>query len=614
MKHGTGMPNEARQAVFLNARHYFVLLVLISLLAGLVARALYLQIVEQDFLASQGVQRQIRTIETPAYRGAILDRFGTPLAISTPVDSVWVNPQEILANLGALQQISAELELDYRATVTMLKQRASREFVYLKRQLEPDFARQVASGIEGVYLQREYNRYYPAGEVVSHLVGFTDIDDQGQEGLELAYQDWLRAQPGQHRVIRNRRGEVVEELAQVTAANSGNDVYTSIDMRLQYIAYRSLARAIKYHAAKAGSAVLLDARSGEVLAIVNQPSYNPNRRSTMAAEHQRNRALTDVFEPGSAIKPFTLAAALDRGRYYLGSRIDTSPGYLIVSGHPVKDIRNYGVLDMPGILRKSSNVGASRIAMSLQREEMWQSFRDYGFGEPSGVAFPGESSGYFRHFDQWQPLDHATMGFGYGMSLSITQLARAYAVIANQGRLPELSLLRKEPAEIRDNEISRHVMKTATADQLLAMLTEVVGPKGTAQQAAVEGYLIAGKTGTARKSIAGGYRKDDYVAVFAGIAPASNPRLVMAVMIDEPTQNGYYGGVVAAPVFQEVISNALRILDVPPDDLPTLAHNNEVRGHDGKHQFSRYDSVASAVGIRSTGPGARDRNLQYRQQ
>ena len=567
------MEREQRQAVFLGSRHYFVLLVLVLLLSGLVGRALYLQIVEQDFLESQGVQRQIRTIETPAYRGAILDRSGTPLAISTPVDSVWVNPQEILGNLAALKQVTSKLELDYRDTVTMLKQRANREFVYLKRQLEPDFARSVAADIDGVYLQREYHRYYPAGEVVSHLVGFTDIDDQGQEGLELTYQDWLRAQPGKRRVIRNRRGEVIEELAQVKAASSGNDVHTSIDMRLQYIAYRSLARAIKYHAAKAGSAVLLDARSGEILAIVNQPSYNPNRRTSMAARQLRNRALTDVFEPGSAIKPFTLAAALDHGRYHRGSSIDTSPGYMMVSGHAVKDIRNYGVLDLPGILRKSSNVGATRIAMSLEPEELWQSLTDYGFGQPSGVSFPGESAGYFRHFSQWQPLDHATMGFGYGMSMSITQLARAYTVIANQGRLLELSLLRKEPVAARGNEISRHVMKAATARQLLQMMTEVVGPKGTAQQAAVAGYRVAGKTGTAKKSIDGGYQKDDYVSVFAGIAPASNPRLVMAVMIDEPTQNGYYGGVVAAPVFQEVISNALRILDIPPDDLPTLAHS-----------------------------------------
>jgi cell division protein FtsI (penicillin-binding protein 3) len=574
MKRKHAMQTQEVPAVFFQSRHYFVLLVLFSMLGGLVARALYLQVVEHNFLAEQGVQRQIRTIETPAYRGAILDRFGTPLAISTPVDSVWVNPGEILQNLTALKQVTKKLELNYRDTVSMLKQRANREFVYLKRQLEPELAQSVAAGVDGVYLQREYNRYYPAGEVVSHLVGFTDIDDQGQEGLELAYQDWLRAQPGKRRVIRNRRGEVVEELAQVTAAEPGKDIYTSIDMRLQYIAYRSLARAMKYHAARAGSAVLLDARSGEILAIVNLPSYNPNRR-TSKADQQRNRALTDVFEPGSTIKPFTLAAAIDRGRYQRTSNIDTSPGYMMVSGHTIKDIRNYGVLDLAGILRKSSNVGASRVAMSLQKQELWESFRGYGFGEASGVTFPGESSGYFRHYSQWQPLDHATAGFGYGMSLSITQLARAYSVIANQGRLVDLSLLRKEPVTASKNEISRHVMKASTARQMISMMTEVVGPQGTAQRAAVDGYQIAGKTGTVRKSIAGGYRKDDYVSVFAGIAPASNPRLVMAVMLDEPTQNGYYGGVVAAPVFQEVISNALRILDIAPDDLPLQTASKE---------------------------------------
>jgi cell division protein FtsI (penicillin-binding protein 3) len=571
MKRKDELQTQKAPTVFLETRHYLVFLVLVAMLAALVARALYLQVVEHGFLADQGVQRQIRTIETPAYRGAILDRFGTPLAISTPVDSVWVNPAEILQNLDALKQVTRKLDLNYRDTVSMLKQRANREFVYLKRQLEPELAQSVATGVDGVYLQREYNRYYPAGEVVSHLVGFTDIDGQGQEGLELVYQDWLRAQPGQRRVIRNRHGEVVEELAQVKPAESGNDINTSIDMRLQYIAYRSLARAIKYHAAKAGSAVLLDARSGEILAIVNQPSYNPNQRTSMAADQQRNRALTDVFEPGSTVKPFTLAAAIDRGRYHRGSSIDTSPGYMMVTGHAVKDHRNYGVLDLAGILRKSSNVGASRIAMSLEKRELWESFKDYGFGEASGVSFPGESSGYFRHYSQWQTLDHATAAFGYGMSLSITQLARAYAVIANEGRLLDLSLLRKEPQDVRRNEISRHVMKISTARQMINMMTQVVGPDGSAQRAAVDGYHVAGKTGTARKSIAGGYQKDDYVSVFAGIAPASNPRLVMAVMIDEPTQNGYYGGVVAAPVFQEVISNALRILDIAPDNLPIVA-------------------------------------------
>ena len=518
------------QAIFYTGRHYFVLLVLLGLLAGLIGRALYLQIVEKDFLANQGVQRQIRTIETPAYRGTILDRLGTPLAVSTPVDSVWVDPKEILLNLPALKKVTQKLKLDYRETVTLLKQKAKKEFVYLKRQLEPELANQVADGVDGVYLKREYHRYYPAGEVVSHLVGFTNVDDQGQEGLELIYEDWLKAEPGKRRVIRNRRGAVVEDIAQVKRAQSGNDLISSIDMRLQYIAYRSLARAMQYHAAKSGSAVMLDVKTGEILAMVNQPSYNPNQHKNMDPAQLRNRALTDVFEPGSTVKPFTLAAAIDRGLYNSKSRIDTSPGWFTVSGYPVKDLRNYGELDLADILRKSSNVGASRIAQSMQGNELWQSFTDYGFGETPGVSFPAESSGYLNHYSLWQPLDHATMGFGYGLSVSITQLARAYAVIANRGRRLDISLIKQDPAEVLENEISRHVMKSSTARSLLLMMEEVVGPKGTAKQAAVAGYRIAGKTGTVKKSVDGGYKEDDYMAIFAGIAPVSNPRLVMAVV------------------------------------------------------------------------------------
>jgi cell division protein FtsI (penicillin-binding protein 3) len=558
------------QSLFFGGRHYFVLFVLLCLMTGLVGRALYLQIVEKEFLASQGGQRQIRTIQTPAYRGAILDRFGTPLAISTPVDSVWVNPSEILQNLPALKRVTQQLSINYSKTVDTLKRKANKEFIYLKRQIEPELASQVSDGIDGVYTQREYHRYYPAGEVVGHLVGFTDIDDKGQEGLELVYDNWLKAEPGARRVIRNRKGAVIEEINQVSAARSGKDIYSSIDMRLQYIAYRSLARAIKYHSAKSGSAVLLDAKTGEVLAIVNQPSYNPNQGKKQASGKRRNRALTDVFEPGSTIKPFTFAAAIDRGLYSRKSFIDTSPGWYMVSGHPIKDFRNYGVLDLASVLRKSSNVGASRIALSMKGEELWQSFSDYGFGEPPGVIFPGESSGYFRHFSDWQKLDHAIMGFGYGLSVSITQLARAYAMIANNGRHVDVSLIRKEPEPDIGNQVERHVMSAKTAKMVLEMMEQVVGPKGTAQLAAVPGYRIGGKTGTAKKSTDGGYDKDNYISIFAGVAPISDPRLVMAVIVDEPTQNGYYGGTVAAPVFQEVISNALRILDIAPDDIPSL--------------------------------------------
>ncbi|MFT4607945.1 MAG: cell division protein FtsI (penicillin-binding protein 3) [Urechidicola sp.] len=564
------MSDKGNQSLFFGGRHYFVLFVLLCLMAGLVGRALYLQIVEKEFLASQGGQRQIRTIETPAYRGAILDRFGTPLAISTPVDSIWVNPSEILQNLPALKKVTRQLSINYSNTVDTLRRKANKEFIYLKRQIEPELASQVSIGIDGVYTQREYHRYYPAGEVVGHLVGFTDIDDNGQEGLELVYDSWLKAKPGARRVIRNRKGAVIEEINQVSAAQSGKDIYSSIDMRLQYIAYRSLTRAIKYHAAKSGSAVLLDARTGEVLAMVNQPSYNPNQAKKQTSGRRRNRALTDVFEPGSTIKPFTLAAAIDRGLYSQKSVIDTSPGWYKVSGHPIKDFRNYGVLDLASVLRKSSNVGASRIALSMKEEELWQSFSAYGFGEPPGVSFPGESSGYFRHFSDWQKLDHAVMGFGYGLSVSITQLARAYAMIANQGRHVDVSLIRKEPEPDIENRVERHVMSAKTAKIVLEMMEQVVGPKGTAQLAAVPGYRVGGKTGTAKKSTSGGYDKDNYLSVFAGVAPISDPRLVMAVIVDEPTQNGYYGGTVAAPVFQEVMSNALRILDIAPDDIPSL--------------------------------------------
>ncbi len=345
------MSDTDSQPLFFGGRHYFVLFVLLCLLTGLIGRALYLQIVEKEFLANQGGQRQIRTIETPAYRGAILDRLGTPLAISTPVDSIWVNPSEILQNLPALKKVTQKLSINYSHSVDTLRRKANKEFVYLKRQIEPELASQVSDGIDGVYTQREYHRYYPAGEVVGHLVGFTDIDDKGQEGLELVYDNWLKAEPGARRIIRNRKGAVIEEINQVKAAQSGKDVYSSIDMRLQYIAYRSLARAIKYHAAKSGSAVLLDARTGEVLAMVNQPSYNPHQAKKLTSGQRRYRALTDVFEPGSTFKPFTLAVAIDGGLYIPECTTNISSGCYLVSVHPIIVFRYYCVLDLAIFLR-----------------------------------------------------------------------------------------------------------------------------------------------------------------------------------------------------------------------------------------------------------------------
>ncbi len=559
---------------FFAGRHYFVLLVILVLFIGLVGRAGYLQVYNQEFLLDEGSQRQLRTIATPAYRGSILDRFGTPLAISTPVDSVWADPRQALLDIPGLEKVSELLGLDAGQVEAKLKQRADREFVYLKRRIEPELAQRVVAEAKGVYLQREYNRFYPASEVVSHVVGFTDIDNIGREGLERIYQDWLKARPGARQVLRNRKGEVIEEIAQVTAAHPGHELQTSIDMRLQYITYRSLAKAIKYHAAASGSAVLLDAHNGEILALANLPSYNPNKSNKQAAEKRRNRAITDVFEPGSTIKPFTLAAALDRALFSSKSQIDTAPGYMKVTGYAIRDFRNYGVLDLAGILRKSSNVGASKVALAMESEDLWQAFNDYGFGQPSGVDFPAASAGYFSHYADWQPLDHATMAFGYGLSLSTLQLARSYSLFANDGILNPLTLIKLDQAPA-----GQQVMKAVTARSVLRMMEQVVGPKGTAQQAAIPGYRVAGKTGTVKKTAAGGgYQQDNYMSVFAGIVPVSKPRLVMAVMIDEPTQNGYYGGQVAAPVFQEVLTHALRLMNISPDDLSTLQQLAQTAG------------------------------------
>ncbi len=558
--------SSSQEHAFFAGRHYFVLLVILVLFSGLIGRATYLQVYNQEFLLDEGSQRQLRTIATPAYRGTIVDRFGAPLAISTPVDSVWADPRQALLDKDGLQKVAALLGLDPQRIMAKLKQRADREFVYLKRRIEPELAEQAAAAGKGIYLQREYNRFYPAGEVVSHVIGFTDIDNIGREGLERIYQDWLKARPGARQVLRNRKGEVVENIAQVTAARPGNELQTSIDMRLQYITYRSLARAIKYHDADSGSAVLLDARSGEILALANLPSYNPNKSNKQSAGQRRNRAITDVFEPGSTIKPFTVAAALDRALFNVNSEIDTAPGYMKVTGHAIRDFRNYGTLDLAGILSKSSNVGASKVAMSMPSKDLWQAFNDYGFGQPTGIDFPAASAGYFSHFADWQPLDHATMAFGYGVSLSTLQLARSYSLFANDGILNPLTLLKQE-----EQPAGRQVMKAATARTVLKMMEQVVGPKGTAQQASIPGYRVAGKTGTVKKtSSGGGYQQDNYMSVFAGIVPVSQPRLVMAVMIDQPKQNGYYGGQVAAPVFKEVLTHALRLMNISPDDLSSL--------------------------------------------
>jgi len=430
------------------------------------------------------------------------------------------------------------------------------------RQVSPDEGEKIKSlGIPGVYLQREYKRYYPAGEVTSHVIGFANVDDKGQEGLELAYDDWLSGEPGSKRVIRDRLGQVIDDVERIKNAEPGKSVYLSLDRRIQYLAYQSLKSAVKKHKAIAGSAVVLDVSTGEVLAMVNQPSFNANDRSQLKPGVYRNRSVTDVFEPGSTMKPFTIAAALETGRWHPKDNVRTAPGYYKVQGSTIKDIRNYGKINLGEIILKSSNVGISKVALSLDQEQQLNMYMNLGFGVNSGSGFPGERNGNLRSV-RVSEFERATMSFGYGLSVTPLQLARAYSAIAADGILYPVSFLRRE-----ESVEGERVMSGQTAKKVRRMMERVVSPEGTANKASIANYRVAGKTGTMHKFISGGYAKDRYLSVFAGMAPASNPKLVMVVMINEPRNGQHFGGQVAAPVFSKVISGALRLLDIAPDDL-----------------------------------------------
>ena len=538
-------------------------------LMALVWRAVDQQILETDFLQNEGERRHLRVVKVPAHRGMITDRHGEPLAISTPVDSVWANPKLLNPDRHTLAALEKVLGEDRDELRHLLARRSDRAFIYLKRRVNPDVAQQVMAlaqeqDLNGIGLRREFRRYYPDGEVFAHVIGFTDIDDRGQEGIELAYDDWLVGEPGAKRVIRDGRARVIKNVESIRAPRPGEDLVLSLDKRLQYLAYRELKAAVQQHKAHSGSAVILDVRTGEVLAMVNQPAYNPNGSRSGRGGALRNRALTDVFEPGSTMKPFTIAAALELGRLTPRSPIDTSPGTLRVGRALVKDIRNYGVLDVAGVIQKSSNVGASKIALDLPQEALWGAFSNLGFGQVSAVGFPGEAAGQLSPYQRWARIDQATLSFGYGLSVTPLQLAQAYAVLAADGLLRPVSLMRQ-------TEISKgkRVMSAATARSIRRMLESVVSPDGTAPAAAVQGYRVAGKTGTVKKSIAGGYSDDRYLSVFAGMAPASDPRLVMAVMLNEPSAGKFYGGQVAAPIFSRVMSGALRLMNIAPDALNT---------------------------------------------
>ena len=534
------------------------------LAVSLVARAVHLQVLDKEFLNEQADTRHLRTEKISAHRGTITDRNGEPLAISTPVDSIWVNPRLFAPAVDSVPRLARTLGVDSQMLMRRITRSMDKEFLYLKRHLSPEQAAEVlALKLPGISVQREYRRYYPASEVTGHLVGFTNIDDEGQEGLELAFNHWLAGESGAKRVLKDRLGRSIENVASIRPPHHGKDLRTSIDLRLQYLAYRTLKSAIKSHNARSGSIVVLDVQTGEVLAMVNQPTYNPNDRSQLAAERYRNRAITDIFEPGSSLKPLVVAAALESGQYRPSSIIDTAPGYIVIGPKKIEDTRNLGRVSLTTILARSSNVGITKLAMTLQPDQLWETMTRFGLGELTSSGFPGESAGMLTHFSNWRPISQATLAYGYGISVTPLQLAQAYAAIGNGGQLNPVSLVALDaPVE------GERVLAEETANSVRRMLEEVVRPGGTGTKAAIDGYRVAGKTGTAWKFATGGYSQDKYISIFAGMAPASHPRLATVVVIDEPGGELYYGSDVAAPVFANVMSESLRLLAVAPDALP----------------------------------------------
>lgn len=561
------MAKKSVNAVIPRWRYYLVMLSLVSLPLILLAKVAQLQIIPNetrgvDFLQTQGDNRSIRRVVVPAYRGLITDRNGEPLAISTPVTAISVNPQQIREQ--DIDRLSVAMNTPAAQLRARLKRYRNKSFMYLARQLPTEQAERILDlGITGISGRREYKRFYPAGEVTAQLVGFTDINDSGQEGMELAYDAWLTGESGAKKVIKDRAGRTINDISLIKSARSGENLRLSIDLRVQYAAYRALKAAVKKHNAKSGSVVVLDVTTGEVLAMANQPSFNPNDRSHVTIGATRNRAMTDIMEPGSTVKPFTILAALESGKFSSDSIISTSPGYLKVDYKTFVDPSNYGELKLEDVLSKSSQVGTTKVALALDPDSTRELFQRVGFGEVVGSGFPGETLGSLPAYRKWDPVTQATFAFGYGLSVSSLQLARAYAVLANDGIRREISLvaLDSEPESIR-------VIASGISQQVRHMLRAASGVKGTGKRAMIDGYSVGGKTGTLHKvKPGGGYDQSRYMSAFAGLSPIENPRLVTVVVIDEPRDGDYFGGLVAAPVFSEVTGNALRLLQVTPDQM-----------------------------------------------
>ncbi|MCP1314696.1 penicillin-binding protein 2 [Halomonas sp. 707D7] len=546
----------------LGGGRFLFILILVALAAiVLIGRITLLQVIDRPFLQSQGDARTLRHEVIPSHRGMITDRNGEPLAISTPVVTLWANPQELPTDGIQRVMLAQALGMSLDDLESRVARYENREFMYLRRQMTPEAAQRILDlRTPGVYQQREYKRYYPAGEVAAQLLGVTNVDDIGQEGLELAYQPFLAGHPGQRRVLKDRRGRLVRELGIISDAQPGGELSLAIDQRIQYMAYRELRAAVAENEADGGVLVTMDARTGEVLAMANLPSYNPNNRAGLDPRGLRNQALVDVFEPGSVMKPLAMAAILESGVVDRNVVVDTSPGWMRIDQFTIRDIRNYGELDLPGILEKSSNIGMSKLTLQLDDTTVWEKYNQLGFGQSPGTGFPGESTGSLPAPVRWSRSERAALSYGYGLSVSAIQLASAYTALANGGmRMPPSLLRLSEPPQ------GIPAIDPSVADDLLDILETSVGPNSGGRRARVEGYRVGGKTGTVRKTGLQGYAENAYRSVFAGIAPISDPRIVTVVMIDHPRAGQFYGGAVAAPVFSSVTGNALRLLDVPPD-------------------------------------------------
>lgn len=545
-------------------RRLIVIFIFFALiLVVLVWRMLDLMVLNRPFLKGQGDARSVRIQNISAYRGMITDRNGIPLAISTPVQSVWVNPQDFAPTPVQLKKLSRVINVPYNVLASRLNQSKNREFIFLQRQVSPAVVSSIEQlKIPGINFQQEFKRYYPEKESTAQLVGFTNIDDIGIEGLELAFQDWLKGTPGKRRIVKDRTGRVIEELGVLAEPKPGNNLTLSIDRRIQYLAYHELANTVEKFSAKSGSVVVVDTQTGEILAAANAPSFNPNARAAYTRDKYRNKAITDSFEPGSVIKAFSIASALSAGVVTPDTIIDTRPSWMVVHGHIIRDVHNYGVLNVTGVLQHSSNVGVTKMVLQSPPEHFVGFLRRLGFGQRTESDYPGETEGSIVAAKDANPFVLATLSFGYGLSSSALQLAKAYMIFANQGMLKPVTLLHSDnPPPVGEQVLDKNV-----ANRLLLMLEAVVDEDGTGKSARVSGYRVAGKTGTARIAGKHGYEEKRYISSFIGIAPVSKPRLAVVVVIHDPTKNGYYGAMVAGPLFAKVMSGALRTLNILPDN------------------------------------------------